>query len=514
MFNTCPALPVRVPAELQGVRATVLEAYVRERLDQFAHSLWQRVAPEVPLETFDREVANTYTELPPPEYGPVALESRELQLVFRHDCMALGCSSAQCSLCQHNPYRRCRVNFDRKYLVGDTLKAKCGAVIRVELVDRASGQVFTEEIPGLVFEMNILDGNEYDRKVLDRKLSPQQELQELKSCVLLQNKKQGVLLSSAGGAVNSGDGKVVADFGKGRMDLPELSVSESSEALLSGRKPPFRLLVKGVDKQGRGLKIRHAVSEGFVVATRRTRTAVKVEIPSIDDHVSKLEHMGRETVKKLQGLQGAAEQAHTNLDLPDGVPDCIEKVGEFRWLAQFADQDGTLRQKLQQVLKLSKEKWEDARDHAMKAVVPDSRMRAWYSDRLNHQEGLLFTSRMGIVEMERPVALLHKIGQNIQATLLEQLDPRQRELVQVLLAQAVQAWWKPAHPGWSLCLYNSEAFLHHGRLEPIGQLPEMPHPVSPKNLQRTNPGEANVFCRTTDLFCWGSHCILGAVMET
>ncbi len=53
-------------------------------------------------------------------------------------------------------------------------------------------------------------------------------------------------------------------------------------------------------------------------------------------------------------------------------------MGEFRKLALLAEQDGHLRQKLQQVLKLSKEKWDDARDHAMRAVVADNRMRIWY----------------------------------------------------------------------------------------------------------------------------------------
>ena len=52
-------------------------------------------------------------------------------------------------------------------------------------------------------------------------------------------------------------------------------------------------------------------------------------------------------------------------------------VGEFRKLALMAEADGMLRQKLQQVLKLSKEKWDDARDHAMRAVLADSRMRIW-----------------------------------------------------------------------------------------------------------------------------------------
>ena len=52
-------------------------------------------------------------------------------------------------------------------------------------------------------------------------------------------------------------------------------------------------------------------------------------------------------------------------------------VGEFRKLSLLAEADGMLRQKLQQVLKLSKEKWDDARDHAMRAVLADSRMRVW-----------------------------------------------------------------------------------------------------------------------------------------
>ena len=70
-----------------------------------------------------------------------------------------------------------------------------------------------------------------------------------------------------------------------------------------------------------------------------------------------------------------------------------------------AEQDGHLRQKLQQVLKLSKEKWEEARDHALRAVVADSRMRAWYaaSDPKYSEYGLLFTCHLGSIDLERPV---------------------------------------------------------------------------------------------------------------
>ena len=69
----------------------------------------------------------------------------------------------------------------------------------------------------------------------------------------------------------------------------------------------------------------------------------------------------------------------------------------------MAEADGHLRQKLQQVLKLSKEKWDDARDHAMRAVVADNRMRIWYADKANMEVGLLFTCRLGNVELDRPV---------------------------------------------------------------------------------------------------------------
>ena len=56
-----------------------------------------------------------------------------------------------------------------------------------------------------------------------------------------------------------------------------------------------------------------------------------------------------------------------------------------------------------QVLKLSKEKFDDARDHAMRAVVADNRMRIWYVDKSNMEVGLLFTCRLGNVDLERPV---------------------------------------------------------------------------------------------------------------
>lgn len=48
---------------------------------------------------------------------------------------ALGCGDAGCALCQLNPLRKCERQLQKKYLVGDSMHARCGAQIRVSLVD-------------------------------------------------------------------------------------------------------------------------------------------------------------------------------------------------------------------------------------------------------------------------------------------------------------------------------------------------------------------------------------------
>lgn len=72
-------------------------------------------------------------------------------------------------------------------------------------------------------------------------------------------------------------------------------------------------------------------------------------------------------------------------------------------LSLRAEQDGHLRQRLQHVLKLSKEKWDEAKDHALRAVVADNRMRAWYANQQQMDMGLLFVTQMGKIDLDRPV---------------------------------------------------------------------------------------------------------------
>ena len=90
-----------------------------------------------------------------------------------------------CKLCKHNPSRRCAVNFDKKYLVNDILKAKCQAVIRVEIVERATNQPVEDASlrDDIILQMAILDGNTYDAK-FEAGMEG-----DFESCLLLMNNK-------------------------------------------------------------------------------------------------------------------------------------------------------------------------------------------------------------------------------------------------------------------------------------------------------------------------------------
>jgi hypothetical protein len=197
------------------------------------------------------------------------------------------------------------------------LKAKCQAVIRVEIVERNTNMPIeiSELREEMILQMAILDGNTYDAKFEAGMEN------EFESCLLLMNNKVrsqaaarsplAVLLAEplsqdrrvARGLVPSGTlarcaqaravlqgsptlvGMAVSNDQHGfirvpltssRAVLPDLRVTDSSEAMLSGRKPPLRLMMCAVYKDTLQPvpHIRHAISEGFVVAVRSPTTCV------------------------------------------------------------------------------------------------------------------------------------------------------------------------------------------------------------------------------------------------
>jgi hypothetical protein len=69
-----------------------------------------------------------------------------------------GCGETGCLLCQFNPSRLCKRNIKPKYLIDDQLKAKCGASLRVELVDDTNACVADGLPPGAQVRF-LIDGD-------------------------------------------------------------------------------------------------------------------------------------------------------------------------------------------------------------------------------------------------------------------------------------------------------------------------------------------------------------------
>lgn len=70
------------------------------------------------------------------------------------------------------------------------------------------------------------------------------------------------------------------------------------------------------------------------MVTKRTKNLKKQEIPSLDDPISKLNHIGKETVKKLNELKAAADESNVDLPIPSTLWRCMTTgMLELAWLS-------------------------------------------------------------------------------------------------------------------------------------------------------------------------------------
>lgn len=67
--------------------APIPQEYARARVLQFAQAFASRLNPTVGPAVVQQAAVDCLASLPPPDYTGVALEQRDLQLVFRHDCL-------------------------------------------------------------------------------------------------------------------------------------------------------------------------------------------------------------------------------------------------------------------------------------------------------------------------------------------------------------------------------------------------------------------------------------------
>ncbi len=328
------------------------------------------------------------------------------------------------------------------------LEASCGAQVYVVVVDTSTGHLVQYGLEDTFLELSVVDG---------RKLELEQERPEaLEACQLLTNKSGQALLVHGRSGAYTDDMRILVPMISGQAMLPDLKVTDSSEALLTGRAPPFRLLARVVQRGGIPLPgIAPVLSEPFVVATARVRAATKLEIPHVDDGISKIEGLGVQTQKKLEDIGGAAEAVdipRCNLQVPRNS---VTKVGEFKELVELAESNRSLKETLKHVLRLTK-MWDVARDHVRKAVSTDTQLRVYHPD--NREDvGLVYRCiSFNVIDINRPVGLLRKRQSAPTETDQELIDiiwlvsdiNTWPDAVRRIVPRAASNWWMDGHPGW------------------------------------------------------------------
>jgi hypothetical protein len=73
-------------------------------------------------------------------------------------CRFFGCGRRECLLCKNNPNKTCQQgdNFDSAYADSQVLKAKCGAEIYVEVVNKLTGE--PTHVPGVDIQVSMSGG--------------------------------------------------------------------------------------------------------------------------------------------------------------------------------------------------------------------------------------------------------------------------------------------------------------------------------------------------------------------
>jgi len=137
-----------------------------------------------------------------------------LYILSTHACYRhLGCSdTAGCTLCASARLRRCASDFCPKFLVGDSLRASCGAVIRIEAIDSATLKPPQQSLlDGVRLEVCIVNA-----QALGRLTGVQKSEGDLMRAILLTNSQGGGLITyhpkSDALCEDDGNGKLLLSF--------------------------------------------------------------------------------------------------------------------------------------------------------------------------------------------------------------------------------------------------------------------------------------------------------------
>lgn len=116
-----------------------------------------------------------------------------------------------------------------------------------------------------VHQISIIDARKFEAEAAAG--NPLDEV--LERCELLENKQGQPLLAHGRSGSYTDSKRVLVPMIHGQALLPDLKITDSSEALLTGRAPPFRLAVRAVHRSGEPFEgVAFSLSEPFVVSAR------------------------------------------------------------------------------------------------------------------------------------------------------------------------------------------------------------------------------------------------------
>ncbi|WPT15506.1 hypothetical protein PSENEW3_00003446 [Picochlorum sp. SENEW3] len=366
----------------------------------------------------------------------------EYGIVFKHACRHYGCTDQKCILCSQCQDRRCLQNFSSKYVVGDALRAFCGADIVLDVVHgKTQTSLSPEQMKRISFKIGILSSECSRDACKDRYM--------LNSLVIRSTPDGSTILKINDQPAQ--DGWVHLDPTKNKIS--DIKVLGSTESMLSGTKPKFCLVVVPRIPKDMNAHIglpKFAFSEPFAVTSLRSRSVFKAHIPHVCDPLSKLKALGNASQLKLKNLRQTT-QGH-------GIDDCpfhsVQTVGEYRDLILWAEEDAVRRSKLKKALNFTRG-WDEAKEHALRSVCDDSLVRLWLPAK--GQKGLLFPCTNAIpdftpisymISKDDMYSIVHK--SLISNPHLEKEYGYDHSQLMDMVEDAKRCWFSSGHPGWSI----------------------------------------------------------------
>ncbi|GBF89575.1 hypothetical protein Rsub_02293 [Raphidocelis subcapitata] len=371
----------------------------------------------------------------------------DVRLEWKHSCLNWGCLLDDCQLCRNNALKVCDDSsvFDVQYWVrddgkgGQLVRAKCGADVYVQAIDRASNMpVF---LPDVRIKLYVVNGSSASAPSLHEPVEA------------LLSDDDGHLLFSVAGTGPEEDGGVPLDTTQDDRlgpvaHIPEFQFLNKNSKFRSGGRSykAFRLLARASRRDpltGADLVVAQAESEPFKVTTKKGY-----------DGCRKAEYLNAREIITDKTFANLGETTINNLKTTFVG---VDTVADLLGLVERAGADPRLEASLREVLNMSRDavKWRNLTRILHERVVwDDATPRLWLLPGAPRPLGLVFPAHKGQADFGAPAGIVTTFppvgAPAAAAPLSDDLQLYCGREIEQLTQLAAQSWRLPRHPGWRL----------------------------------------------------------------